>query len=105
MKRSKFSEAQIAFVLKQADDGTSVGEVCRKLGVETTTRYDRTARSETNHRYRLCWRQRQMARPDVSALESRQQSAPETGNSSKRSPALIPTDGKLGVMPPARQRA
>ena len=24
MKRSKFSEAQIAFVLKQADDGTSV---------------------------------------------------------------------------------
>lgn len=29
MKRSKFSEAQIAFVLKQAEDGTAVGEVCR----------------------------------------------------------------------------
>jgi hypothetical protein len=27
MKRSKFSEAQIAFILKQAEDGTSVGEV------------------------------------------------------------------------------
>lgn len=25
---TKFSEAQIAFVLKQADYGTSVGEVC-----------------------------------------------------------------------------
>jgi hypothetical protein len=25
MKRTKFSEAQIAFVLKQAEDGTSVG--------------------------------------------------------------------------------
>lgn len=30
MKRSKFSEAQIAFVLKQAEDGTAVAEVCRK---------------------------------------------------------------------------
>jgi len=30
MKASKFSEAQIAFVLKQAEDGTAIGEVCRK---------------------------------------------------------------------------
>jgi len=30
MKASKFSEAQIAFVLKQAEDGTPIGEVCRK---------------------------------------------------------------------------
>jgi hypothetical protein len=29
MKTSKFSEAQIAFVLKQAEDGTAIGEVCR----------------------------------------------------------------------------
>jgi hypothetical protein len=27
MKRTKFSEAQIAFVLKQAEVGTSAGEV------------------------------------------------------------------------------
>lgn len=27
MKASKFSEAQIAFVLKQAEDGTPIGEV------------------------------------------------------------------------------
>lgn len=33
MKASKFSEAQIAFVLKQADEGTAVAEVCRKAGV------------------------------------------------------------------------
>ena len=39
MKRSKFSEAQIAFVLKQADDGTSVGEVCRKAGISEATYY------------------------------------------------------------------
>lgn len=33
MKRSKFSEAQIAFVLKQAEDGRTIGEVCRKAGI------------------------------------------------------------------------
>ncbi|WP_337738089.1 transposase, partial [Agrobacterium vitis] len=32
MKASKFTEAQIAFVLKQAHDGTPIGEVCRKAG-------------------------------------------------------------------------
>lgn len=39
MKRSKFSEAQIAFVLRQAEDGTSVGEVCRKTGISEATFY------------------------------------------------------------------
>ncbi len=29
MKKSRFSEQQIAFILKQADDGTSVEDVCR----------------------------------------------------------------------------
>ena len=40
MKASKFSEAQIAFVLKQADEGTSVAEVCRKAGVSQGTFYN-----------------------------------------------------------------
>jgi putative transposase len=33
MKASKFLEAQIAFVLKQAEDGSAVAEVCRKAGI------------------------------------------------------------------------
>lgn len=33
------SEVQIAFVLKQADDGTSVGEVCRKTQINEATFY------------------------------------------------------------------
>ena len=33
MKRSKFTEAQIAFVLKQVEDGASVAEVYRKTGI------------------------------------------------------------------------
>lgn len=33
MKRSKFSEAQVALILRQADEGTTVGDVCRKAGI------------------------------------------------------------------------
>lgn len=33
MKKSKFSESQIAFILKQAEDGATIGEVCRKAGI------------------------------------------------------------------------
>jgi len=39
MKKSRFSEQQIAFILKQADDGTSVEEICRKAGVSQQTYY------------------------------------------------------------------
>ena len=37
MKASKFTEAQIAFVLKQADEGTAVVQVCRKAGISEAT--------------------------------------------------------------------
>ncbi|MET3757217.1 putative transposase [Rhizobium binae] len=40
MKASKFSEAQIAFALKQAEDGTPVGDVCRKAGILDATFYN-----------------------------------------------------------------
>ena len=33
MKKTKFSEAQIAFILQQAAEGTAVAEVCRKAGL------------------------------------------------------------------------
>ena len=39
MKKSRFSEQQIAFILKQADDGVGVEEVCRKAGVSQQTYY------------------------------------------------------------------
>ncbi len=39
MKAGKFSDAQIAFVLKQAEDGTPIGEVCRKAGIAESTFY------------------------------------------------------------------
>ncbi len=33
MKRSKFTEAWIAFILREAKEGTAVGAVCRKAGI------------------------------------------------------------------------
>ena len=39
MRRSKFTDAQIAFVLCQAEEGTAVEEVCRKAGISTATFY------------------------------------------------------------------
>jgi len=39
MKQSKFSEQQIAFILRQAEEGTSVEEVCRKAGISQQTYY------------------------------------------------------------------
>jgi putative transposase len=40
MKRSKFTEEQIAFALRQAESGTAVAEVCRKMGISEATFYN-----------------------------------------------------------------
>lgn len=40
MKRSRYTEEQIAFALKQAELGTAVAEVCRKMGVSEATFYN-----------------------------------------------------------------
>jgi hypothetical protein len=37
MKRSKFSEEQVAYALRQVEAGTPVGDVCRQLGVSEAT--------------------------------------------------------------------
>jgi len=39
MKKSKFTEEQILFALKQADAGQSVGDVCRQMGISEATLY------------------------------------------------------------------
>lgn len=40
MKRSKFTESQIIFALKQAETGVKVEEVCRKMGISEATFYN-----------------------------------------------------------------
>ena len=40
MKKSKYTEEQIAFALRQAESGTVVGEVCRKMGISEATFYN-----------------------------------------------------------------
>ncbi len=39
MKRKRYSDEQIAFALRQAEGGTVVEEICRKLGVSEATFY------------------------------------------------------------------
>lgn len=39
MKRSRFTEEQIAYALKQAGAGTKADEVCRKMGISDATFY------------------------------------------------------------------
>ncbi len=40
MKKTKFTEEQIAFALRQAETGTRVAEVCRKMGIAEATFYN-----------------------------------------------------------------
>ena len=39
MKRSRYTEEQIAFALRQADSGMPVSDVCRQMGVSEATFY------------------------------------------------------------------
>jgi len=40
MKRSRYTAEQVTFALRQAESGTPVPEVCRKMGIsEQTLRY------------------------------------------------------------------
>ena len=39
MKKSRFTKEQIAFASKQAETGTPVAEICRKMGVSEPTFY------------------------------------------------------------------
>ena len=40
MKRSRFSETQIVAILKEADAGMAVKEICRKHGISDATYYN-----------------------------------------------------------------
>lgn len=39
MKKKQFTEAQIAFALRQAESGTPVAEIIRKMGISEVTFY------------------------------------------------------------------
>ena len=39
MKKSRFTEEQVAYALRQADSGTPVADVCRQMGIAEATFY------------------------------------------------------------------
>jgi putative transposase len=39
MKRSKFTEEQVTYVLRQAQAGTAVEDICRSMGISQATFY------------------------------------------------------------------
>ena len=39
MKRSRFSEEQVTYALRQAESGTPVADVCRQMGISEATFY------------------------------------------------------------------
>ena len=39
MRKSKYTDEQVAMALRQAEAGTPVAEICRKLGITETTFY------------------------------------------------------------------
>ena len=39
MPKKRFSDQQIAFALRRAEAGTTVGEICRKMGIPEATFY------------------------------------------------------------------
>ena len=39
MKRSRYSDEQIAYALRQAESGTAVADVCRQLGIREAAFY------------------------------------------------------------------
>ncbi len=59
MKKSRFCEEQIIFALKQAELGTSLPDVCRKLGISDATfstwreKYGGISLSELKHMRQL----------------------------------------------------
>ena len=40
MKASKFTDGQKAFIIRQGDEGTPVGDVCRKAGISQATYFN-----------------------------------------------------------------
>ena len=40
MKKTKFTEAQIVFAIKQNESGVHVSEICRKMGISEATFYN-----------------------------------------------------------------
>lgn len=72
MKKSKFTEQQIAFALQQEEGGTQVAEVCRKMGISEATFY----------RWKQLWRTATLRGEEVASTRGGERSAAQGGRRS-----------------------
>lgn len=58
MKKTRYTEEQIAFALKQAETGTRVEEVCRKMGISEAAFYNWKKKfgGKGVTRWHICWK-------------------------------------------------
>lgn len=52
MKRTRFTEEQKAFALRQADSGVPIGEILRKLGISEAT-FDRRFQAHSTNAHKV----------------------------------------------------
>ena len=69
MKKSRYTDEQIAFALKQAETGTPVAEVIRRIGIPEQTFY----------RWKKVWRSRRRRAAAPEAARGREPAAETTG--------------------------
>jgi len=92
MKKSRFTEEQIVFALKQAELGTSVPDVCRKLGISDATfctwrkKYGGTSPSEPKHMRQL---EEENLRLKTAGCRSQPRQGDATGRASKKELTLV----------------
>jgi putative transposase len=95
MKRLKFTAAQIAFILRQAEEGTAIGEVCRKAGISDAPFYswhNKYAGLMPSEKKRL----RQLEEENGKLKKNRGRPVARQGDAARRDPPK--------VLKPARQR-
>ena|SRR5690606_7006389 len=85
MKKSKFTEAQIVFAIKQSETGTRLEEICRQLGIFQAIFFNWKKKIRRHGSYRVT---------ESARVGGRERPAKETGGRSEPGQANAPAGCK-----------